>query len=132
MPLDDSDLSAVLHEPLSAARASARPLVIFASNNIPVELIDAAGCFPLQLPTAPRSATARADHYLESRFDPMVRCALEQLLSGELDPARLVVLPRSIDSWQRLYYYLCELGRSFGERVPELFLYDLQQLPYDT
>ena len=133
MPLEQHpELSAVLRDPLWAARQSQRPVVAFASNNVPVELIHAAGCFPLQLPTAPRADTARADHYLESRFDPLVRNALEQLLAGELACARLVALPRSVDSWQRLYYYLCELTRSFGERVPEPFLYDILHTPFDT
>ena len=125
-------ISAVLTQPLWAARASDRPLVAFAGNNVPLELIHASGCFPLQLPTAPGGDCARADRYLEARFDPMTRCALAQLLGGELDLAQLLVLPRSVDSWQRLYYYACELMRSFGERLPEPFLYDLQQLPTES
>jgi len=125
-------VSAVLSDPLSAARSSARPVVLFASNNVPVELIHAAGCFPLQLPTAPGRNTEHADRYLEARFDPIVRAALAQLLAGELSLAQLLVLPRTNDSWQRLYYYLCELARSFGERLPQPFLYDLLHTPYAT
>jgi 2-hydroxyglutaryl-CoA dehydratase, D-component len=53
-------------------------------------------------------------------------------LAGELACARLLVLPRSVDSWQRLYYYLCELGRSFGARVPPPFLYDVLHGPFAT
>jgi benzoyl-CoA reductase/2-hydroxyglutaryl-CoA dehydratase subunit BcrC/BadD/HgdB len=132
MPLAHPALSAVLRDPLCAARESGRPIVAFASNNVPVELIHAAGCFPLQLPTAPRPDTARADRYLESRFEPMTRAALELMLAGELDAARLVVLPRTSDSWQRLYYYLCELARSFGEQLPEPFLYDLLHTPFES
>jgi benzoyl-CoA reductase/2-hydroxyglutaryl-CoA dehydratase subunit BcrC/BadD/HgdB len=132
MTLLDTSLTAVLTDPLSAAKASGRPIVLYVSNDTPVELIYACGCFPLQLPTAPREDYARADQYLEPGFEPMVRTALEQLLQGELDAASLLVLPRSNDAWQRLYYYLCELGRSFGERVPEPFLYDLQKLPTES
>jgi benzoyl-CoA reductase/2-hydroxyglutaryl-CoA dehydratase subunit BcrC/BadD/HgdB len=126
------ELSAVLRDPLHAARASGRPLVVFASNNVPVELIHAAGCFPLQWPTAPLAATSLADRYMEARFDPMARCAFEQLLRGELNDAQLLVLPRTVDSFQRLYYYLCELRRSFNETLPEPFLYDLLHTPFDT
>lgn len=129
MTIEDARFTAVLDAPLSAATASKRPVVLYVSNNIPLELIWACGCFPLQLPTAPRSDYSRADRYLEPNFEPMVRSALEQLLSGELNAARLLVLPRTLDAWQRLYYYLCELQRSFGEHVPEPFLYDLQQQP---
>lgn len=132
MTLAIDALSAVLHQPLSAARASERPVVAFATNNVPVELIHAAGCFPLQLPTGDGAPTPRADVYLEAGFDPLARGALEQLLAGELACARLVVLPRSVDSWQRLYYYLCELARSFGARVPQPFLYDVLHGPFAT
>jgi hypothetical protein len=117
---------------LSAALASARPIVLYVSNDTPVELIYGSGCFPLQLPTAARATYPLADKYLEPGFEPMVRAALEQLLQGELSCASLLVLPRSNDAWQRLYYYLCELGRSFGERMPEPFLYDLQKLPTES
>lgn len=132
MTIPNAELSAVLRDPLYAAKLSGRPIVLYVSNNVPVELIHASGCFALQLPTAPRDSYARADHYLEAGFEPMVRSALEQLLSAELDCASLLVLPRTIDAWQRLYYYLCELTRSFGERLPEPFLYDLQQQPRAT
>lgn len=125
-------LSAVLRDPLHAARASERPLVTFMSNNVPVELIHAAGCFPLQWPTAPQPATPRADRYMEARFDPMARAGFEQLLRGELSLAQLLILPRTVDSLQRLYYYVCELRRSFGEALPEPFLYDLLHTPFDT
>lgn len=132
MTLADPRLTSVLDHPLSAAQASGRPIVLCVSNDIPVELIHACGCFPLQLPTAPRANYGRADHYLEPGFEPMVRAALEQLLQGELNDASLLVLPRSIDAWQRLYYYLCELSRSFREHLPEPFLYDLQKLPNES
>jgi benzoyl-CoA reductase/2-hydroxyglutaryl-CoA dehydratase subunit BcrC/BadD/HgdB len=126
------ELAAVLRDPLHAARASGRPIVMFASNNVPVELIHAAGCFPLQWPTAPLAATPLADRYLEAGFDPMARSALEQLLRGEWSDVQLLILPRTIDSLQRLYYYLCELRRSFSETLPEPFLYDLLHTPFDT
>ena len=123
---------AELRDPLHAARASQRPLVVYMSNNVPLELIHAAGCFPLQWPTAPLAATPLADRYMEARFDPMVRNAFERLLRGELRDVQLLVLPRTNDSLQRLYYYVCELRRSFGETLPEPFLYDLLHTPFDT
>lgn len=129
MTVLDARLTSVLNDPLSAAKASGRPIVLYVSNDIPVELIHACGCFPLQLPTAPRSTYHKADRYLEPNFEPMVRSALEQLLQGELNAATMLVLPRSNDAWQRLYYYLCELSRSFDEQLPQPFLYDLQKLP---
>lgn len=123
-------LDEALRTPSAAAAKSGRPVVAFMSNNVPVELIHAAGCFPLQLPTAKRPHTPRADRYLERRFDPLVRVALEQLLAGDYPSLSLLVLPRANDSMQRLYYYLCELRRSFGERLPEPFLYDVLHTPW--
>ena len=132
MAHSNDPIASVLQDPLWAARQSTGPVVAFAGNNIPVELIHASGCFPLQLPTAPRAGYEQADRYLEARFDPMSRCALDQVLCGELDLARLLVLPRSVDSWQRLYYYACELTRSFAERIPEPFLYDVLHTPFES
>ena len=40
-----------------------------------------------------------------------MRSIAEQWLTGELDFLDAVVFPRSDDSAQRLYYYLCELQR---------------------
>jgi benzoyl-CoA reductase/2-hydroxyglutaryl-CoA dehydratase subunit BcrC/BadD/HgdB len=37
------------------------------------------------------------------------------------------VLPRAVDSLQRMYYYLCELRRTRSEVVPEAYLYDVLQ-----
>jgi benzoyl-CoA reductase/2-hydroxyglutaryl-CoA dehydratase subunit BcrC/BadD/HgdB len=132
MTLLDTRLTSVLKDPLSAAKASGKPIVLYVSNDVPIELIHACGCFPLQLPTAARSEYTRADRYLEPNFEPMVRSALEQLLQGELSAASMLVLPRSNDAWQRFYYYLCELARSFGEQLPEPFMFDLQKLPTES
>ena len=115
-------------------------VVGFVSNSVPVELIHAAGCFPLQLPASPGEPTPHADRYMESLFDPMARSLFERLLCGDFAFVDLVVLPRAIDSFQRMYYYLCELRRtgiaapprSAGAvprvaSLPEPYLYDVLQ-----
>src|SRR4051812_45526982 len=129
---EPSELAEVLRDPLHAARASGRPVVMFGSNNVPLELIHAAGCFPLQWPTTPLAATPHADRYLEAGFDPLSRSALEQLLRGDWNDVQLLVLPRTVDSLQRLYSYLCELRRSFADPLPAPFLYALLPTPFDT
>lgn len=119
-------------DPLAAAKAfkaGGGKVVGYMTNNVPVELIVAAGAFPLQLPTRPGAPTPNADRYMESLFDPMVRSVFERILVGEFDFLDLIVLPRSVDSFQRFYYYLCELRRTGTAAVPEPFLYDLQKLP---
>jgi benzoyl-CoA reductase/2-hydroxyglutaryl-CoA dehydratase subunit BcrC/BadD/HgdB len=112
-----------------AAKARGQPVVGFLSNNVPVELIHAAGAFPLRLPTPPLTAAPLADRYLEPSFDPFARVALERLLRRDFAWLDLLVLPRSVDSFQRLYYYLDELRRSFGAALPEVYLYDVLHTP---
>jgi benzoyl-CoA reductase/2-hydroxyglutaryl-CoA dehydratase subunit BcrC/BadD/HgdB len=131
---DTSDISRVLRDPLAEARGAkllGTPVVGFLSNNVPVEMIHAAGAFALQLPTAP-GPTPLADRYLEAPFDPQARAALEQLLRGALRLVDLLVLPRAVDSFQRLYYYACELKRSARAALPELHLYDVLHTPWQT
>jgi benzoyl-CoA reductase/2-hydroxyglutaryl-CoA dehydratase subunit BcrC/BadD/HgdB len=130
-----TDMTAMTHDDLSAARAAkaqGQPVVGFLSNNVPVELIHAAGAFAWRLPTPPLRDTPLADRYLEQTFDPFARVALERLLRGEFALLDLLVLPRSVDSYQRLYYYLCELRRSFGAVLPEVHLYDVLHTPWQT
>jgi benzoyl-CoA reductase/2-hydroxyglutaryl-CoA dehydratase subunit BcrC/BadD/HgdB len=102
-------------------------VVGFVSNSVPVELIHAAGCFPLQLPALPGQPTPLADRYMESLFDPMARSLLERLLRGDFACVDLIVLPRAIDSFQRMYYYLCELQRTGVASLPDTYLYDVLQ-----
>jgi benzoyl-CoA reductase/2-hydroxyglutaryl-CoA dehydratase subunit BcrC/BadD/HgdB len=115
-----------------AFKAQGGPVVGFLSNNVPVELIHAAGCFPLQLAPVPGEATPLGDRYMESLFDPMARSVFEHLLRGDFGFVDLLVLPRSVDSFQRLYYYLCELRRTGVEAVPDTWLYDLLHTPWYT
>jgi benzoyl-CoA reductase/2-hydroxyglutaryl-CoA dehydratase subunit BcrC/BadD/HgdB len=117
--------------PFDAARtfkAAGGKVVGYLSNNVPVELIHAAGAFPLQLVARP-GPTPTADKYMEDLFDPVVRSVFDQALTGALDFVDLIVLPRSNDSFQRLYYYLSEIQRTGAASTPEATLYDVQMLP---
>ena len=121
-------VSALIGEPLSAAREAARAgtrVIGYYGNDIPVALILAAGALPVRLRAAPRSATARADLYLESAHSPELRALVEQWLAGELDFIETVIFPRSDDSAQRVYYYLCELQRRGVCAGPRPLLYDV-------
>lgn len=128
-------MSAVIPEGLLADRtriarawkARGGRVVGFASNCVPLELIHAAGCFPLQLPADSEQPTPHGDRYMERLFDPMARSLFDRLLSGAFDFVDLVVLPRANDSLQRMYYYLCELQRTGAARVPDVYLYDVLQ-----
>ncbi|MES2343921.1 MAG: 2-hydroxyacyl-CoA dehydratase family protein [Pseudomonadota bacterium] len=121
--LADRDAAARAH------KARGGKVVGWLTNTSPTELIAAAGAFPLQL-AAGADATPLADRYMEDLFDPIVRAVFEGLLAGRYDFVDAVVLPRTSDSVQRLYYYLCEVRRMGEARVPEPLLFDLLHTPW--
>jgi len=76
-------VDAVLLDPMATARARARQgqrVIGYVGAEIPVEVILAAGAFPLRLPGRVQ-ATDQADRYLESRFTPDLRSIAEQYLT---------------------------------------------------
>jgi benzoyl-CoA reductase/2-hydroxyglutaryl-CoA dehydratase subunit BcrC/BadD/HgdB len=124
-----------LQDPLLAARAAAKSglrVIGYVGAEIPVELIVAANALPVRLRGKPSATTTNADKYLESAFLPETRAIAEQWLSGELDFIEAVIFPRSSDSSQRLYYYLCELQRRKHCKGPTPLLYDLATIKRDT
>lgn len=121
-------------DPLALARSHAaegRRVVGYVGDDIPVELILAAGALPVRLFGRAEGPTPDADRLLESSFVPAIRHIAQQCLSGELDFLDAVVLPRNNDSAQRLYYYLCEVRRK-GARVPKPLMFDLALIERET
>jgi benzoyl-CoA reductase/2-hydroxyglutaryl-CoA dehydratase subunit BcrC/BadD/HgdB len=114
-----------------AAKAAGRKVVAYMGATVPLELFDAADVFATPLHGDAEAPTPLADRYMESLFDPRVREALQAVLAGAWDMVDLIVLPRTSDSQQRFYYYLCELRR-MGVPVPEAKLYDLLHTPWST
>ena len=86
----------------------------------------------LCLPSFADRTTPAASQYLESSFAPAIASITEQYLQGKLDFLDAIILPRSNDSAQRLYYYLCELQRRGVKRGPALLIYDLAKIPRAT
>lgn len=124
-----------LLDPLSAAReyhqAGGR-VIGYLGTEIPVELIIAANAMPLQLSSLITTDIKRANEYLEDSFAPSVRAVAEKYLQGDLDFIDAVILPRSNDSAQRFYYYLCELIRSKQADGPTPLIYDLAKIPRES
>jgi benzoyl-CoA reductase/2-hydroxyglutaryl-CoA dehydratase subunit BcrC/BadD/HgdB len=124
-----------LQDPLLAARVAAKAgqrIIGYVGADIPVELILAANAVPVRLRGKVNAPTPRADQYLESAFLPETRAIAEQWLSGDLDFLDAVIFPRSSDSSQRLYYYLCELQRRRLCTGPTPLLYDLATIARHT
>lgn len=121
-------------QPLAAARAEharGRRIVGYLGDDVPVELILAANALPLRLDVVP-GATLLADRYLESSFGPMYRSYLEQWLRGDFDFIETIVFPRSNDSAQRLYYYVCELQRRGVCKGPTPLIFDMARIARAT
>jgi benzoyl-CoA reductase/2-hydroxyglutaryl-CoA dehydratase subunit BcrC/BadD/HgdB len=127
-------VDAVLLDPMATARARARQgqrVIGYVGAEIPVEVILAAGAFPLRLPGRVQ-ATDQADRYLESRFTHDLRSIAEQYLQGQFDFLDSIVFPRSDDSAQRVYYYLCELRRRGLVGGPLPLIFDAALIPRDS
>jgi benzoyl-CoA reductase/2-hydroxyglutaryl-CoA dehydratase subunit BcrC/BadD/HgdB len=124
-----------LRDPFAAARAHAQRgerVIGYVGADIPVELIVASHAFPLRLPSFAQANYASADAYLESSFMPEVRSICEQYLQGAFRQLDAIILPRSNDSAQRLYYYLSELRSRGLTGGPEPLIFDLAKIPRDT
>jgi len=122
----------LLGDPLEPARTRAKAgerVIGYLGVDVPVELVMAAGAHPVRLPARVETATPAADRYLESSFAPALRSITEQWLRGTYDFLDAVVLSRSEDGTQRLYYYLCELQRRGLASGPRVFLYDIAKIP---
>ena len=124
-----------LLDPLAAAREHQQAggrVVGYVGAEIPVELIIAANAMPVQVPVFGITDFKSANQYLENSFEPAVRAVTERYLQGELDFLEAIILPRSNDSAQRLYYYLCELRRNNMVGGPTPLIYDLAKIPRDS
>ncbi|HYM33753.1 MAG TPA: 2-hydroxyacyl-CoA dehydratase family protein [Steroidobacteraceae bacterium] len=130
----DAHIEHLLHDPLAAAREAKqqRQRVIGYIGDIPVELIFAANALPVRLRGVAGANASRAEQYLDSSFVPETRAILEQWLCGQLNFLDAVIFPRSDDSAQRLYYYICELQRTKRCDGPAPLLFDVATIPRHT
>jgi len=131
----ENQVSDALRDPLARARAHAergQKVIGFVGPEIPVELIAASGAHPVRLVSAVDAKTDTADRYLESTFMPDVRSIAEQYLQGALNFMHSIILPRSNDSAQRLYYYLSDLRARQFRHAPAPLIFDLAKIPRDS
>ncbi|MGY1411017.1 MULTISPECIES: 2-hydroxyacyl-CoA dehydratase [unclassified Luteimonas] len=119
------DLYSRLDVAAAQAHSSGLPVVGVLGNTVPVELIRAAGGFPLTL-TGRAGPTPEGDRWMEPFFEPEVRAVFDGLLTGRFGPLALCVIPRTSDQYFKLFLYLTEVQRiGHGAQVPPLHLYDL-------
>ncbi len=117
-------IDTLLADPLSAARAAARP-VGFVGLDIPLEVLTGNGRVACHLPWDRALPTPRADRWLESGFGPWTRRILEDWAEGRFDLFEHVVFTRGDDNAQRLYYYICELQRRGEIKGPTPLIFDV-------
>jgi benzoyl-CoA reductase/2-hydroxyglutaryl-CoA dehydratase subunit BcrC/BadD/HgdB len=123
--MDPRALYADLDAAAAQAQASGLPVVGVVGHTVPVELIRAAGCFPLTL-TGRHGPTPAGDRWMEPFFDPEIRAVFDGLLRGRFGPLALCVIPRTSDQHFKLFLYLAEVARiGQGQALPPLHLYDL-------
>jgi benzoyl-CoA reductase/2-hydroxyglutaryl-CoA dehydratase subunit BcrC/BadD/HgdB len=128
----ENQVADALRDPFARARAHAeqgQKVIGFVGPEIPVELIIASSAHPVRLVSAVDAKTDTADRYLESTFMPDVRSIAEQYLQGALNFMHSIILPRSNDSAQRLYYYLSDLR---AQQSPAPLIFDLAKIPRDS
>lgn len=121
-------------DPLLAARrarAAGQRVVAYLGNATPVELILAAGAFPLEMRGDPREETPLATRFIDDDFDGDLKSVYQRIVSGHYDVADLIVIPRSSNGYLYLYYFLLETRRMLPDHpFPEVVLFDVLHTPY--
>jgi benzoyl-CoA reductase subunit C len=108
-----------------------RPTVGYLSNNVPVELVRAAGCDAVRIWGNPAEHLTNSAAYMEDCFDGDLRAVFERFLQGAFANFSLVIIPHASEGLLQLYYYLNEMQRRDPNAgIPSLYLFDILHTPY--
>lgn len=95
-------------------------------NNVPEEMILAAGFFPLRISGDPWGGTEVADRYTDPFYQPDVRSMFNMLLTGRYDFLDFLIIPHSRDAVLALYYHLGNVQQiDPALKLPHLHLFDI-------
>jgi len=95
-------------------------------NDVPEEMISAAGLFPLRISGDPWGGTEVADSYTETFYQPDVRSMFNMLLTGRYDFLDFLIIPHSRDAVVALYDYLHKIKQITPDlRLPDFYLFDM-------
>ena len=113
------------NDALQALKRSGKKLCWMFGDDVPEEVILAAGMFPVRL-TGEYGSQLQAEKYLEISFGALWKACFEKILcasaAGMMD---YLVLSNSSDLIQKLYYYLLQLKRIEPDRtLPEMYYVD--------
>lgn len=95
-------------------------------NDVPEEMISAAGLFPLRISGDPRGGTEVADSYAEPFYQPDVRSMFNMLLTGQYDFLDFLIIPHARDAVVALYDYLHRIKQIDPQiKLPDFYLFDI-------
>ena len=95
-------------------------------NNVPEEMILAAGFFPLRISGDPWGGTEVADSYTEPFYQPDVRSMFNMLLTGRYDFLDFLIIPHSRDAIVALYDHLHKIKQIAPDlKLPDFYLFDI-------
>jgi benzoyl-CoA reductase/2-hydroxyglutaryl-CoA dehydratase subunit BcrC/BadD/HgdB len=132
-------LWAQYREPHGAARAwkaNGGRVVGYLCDNVPTELVEAAGFLPVRVSGDPAGSLEAVRRYVDGLFQPTRRIGfaesmLARLLDGTYDYLDYLIVPHNRHAIQAIYQELLRAGAAYPElRLPELHLLDASWLPF--
>ena len=131
-------LGAQYRDPHRAAqvwKSSGGTVVGYLCDNVPVELIDAAGFLPVRITGDPNGSVEAVRRYVDGLFQPTRRIGfaesmLARLLDGTYAYLDYLIVPHNRHAVQAIYQELLRAGATYPElHLPRLHLLDKSWLP---
>lgn len=115
-------------EQARAAKRGGAPVIGYLGAAAPIELIDAAGCFPVIVAPDLAPVSPRALRYMEPELGQATCSVFDRVLGGAFDFIDLLVVPTISDPACDVFQYLKELTRlGEADAIPPLAVHDLPQ-----
>jgi len=119
-----------------AWKANGGKVVGYLCDNVPDELIDAAGFLPVRVSGAPATSLDPVRRYVDGLFQPTRRIGfaesmLSRLLDGTYEYLDYLIVPHNRHAIQAIYQELLRARGAFPElKLPELYPLDRSWLPF--
>lgn len=114
-------------------KAKGGKIVGYISDDVPDEMVLAAGFFPFRMSGDPAGGTAEADKYTEYFLDPSIRSILNMLLTGRYTFLDFIIIPHHSDATLKLYHQLWWIHRvNPAITFPPVYFFDVLHTPFLT
>lgn len=134
-------LRAAAADPEAAAhahRAAGGRVIAFLCDNVPTELIVAAGAFPMRIHGRPAKRSGAAERLVDPLYPPdvtqrppFVAAMLDMLLDRVVDCADSVIVPHNRNAVQAIHRELGDAGAEQGLTLPDTWYLDKAWSPGD-